>query len=323
MSPVAPGSDPDPDPSLTRVKETLTMIWPDRRRLIGTAASGVLAAALPRALRAQPARLIFGVGLYQPDRERNDATYRPLAAHLSRRLRRPVDLRTVDTWEGLAKSLATGETDIALMGPWGFVLASHHAGAQAVATILYEGRPEYFAQIVTHPDSGLNTIDDLLGSSGRGRSFAFGDPGSTSGFLIPMHFFMQKGIEPARHFGRVLHARHQAIQTQVTAGQIDAGADFNRNRDEMIRQGLIRAERSRILWQSPPLPNDAVAVSAALAKDGGFVRALQAALLEIGGLLKSEPTLLPVPYTGFVVSDNARYTSIREAGLATGRLKSR
>lgn len=294
-----------------------------RRRLAGCAATAALAALLPASLQAQPKRLIFGVGLFQPDRERNDASYRPLAAHLSRRLGRAVDLRTADTWEGLAKSLATGETDIALMGPWGFVLANHHADAQAVATILYEGRPEYHAMIVTHPDSGLNTIEDLLGARGRGRSFAFGDPGSTSGFLIPMHFFMQKGIDPARHFGRVLYTRHQAIQTQVTAGQIDAGADFNRNRDEMIRQGLIRAERSRILWQSPPLPNDAVAVSASLAKDAGFVRALQAALAEVGGLLKTEPGLLPVPYTGFVVSDNARYTSIREAGLATGRLKPR
>jgi phosphonate transport system substrate-binding protein len=299
------------------------MISMSRRRLTGRAATAAVAALLPASLHANPKRLIFGVGLFQPDRERNDATYRPLAAHLSRRLGRAVDLRTVDTWEGLAKSLATGETDIALMGPWGFVLANHHADAQAVATILSEGRPEDFAMIVTHPDSGLNTIEDLLGARGRGRSFAFGDPGSTSGFLVPMHFFMQRGIDPARHFGRVLYTRHQAIQTQVTAGQIDAGADFNRNRDEMIRQGLIRAERSRILWQSPPLPNDAVAVSASLAKDAGFVRTLQAALADVGGLLKSEPGLLPVPYTGFVVSDNARYTPIREAGLATGRLKPR
>jgi phosphonate transport system substrate-binding protein len=41
--------------------------------------------------------------------------------------------------------------------------------------------------IVTHPDSGLNSIDDLLGPKGRGRSFAFGDKGSTSGYLIPVH----------------------------------------------------------------------------------------------------------------------------------------
>ena len=36
--------------------------------------------------------LRFGVGLYQPDKEKNDATYRPLAEHLSRQLGRPVKL---------------------------------------------------------------------------------------------------------------------------------------------------------------------------------------------------------------------------------------
>src|SRR5688500_15272786 len=166
--------------------------------------------------------LRFGVGLFQPDREKNDATYRPLAQHLAQRLGRPVELRTVDSWEGLAKSLANGETDIALMGPWGYVLANHFAGAQVVSTILYQGKPEYFAMIVTHPDSGLASMQDLIGPKGRGRSFAFGDKGSTSGYLIPLHYFMQQGIDPERHFGRVVYTKHQAIQTQVTAGQIDA-----------------------------------------------------------------------------------------------------
>ena len=267
------------------------------------------------------APLKFGVGMFQPDREKNDATYRPLAQHLSARLGRAVELRTVDSWEGLAKSLANGETDIALMGPWGYVLANHFADAQVVSTILYQGKPEYFAIMVTHPDSGLNSVQDLLGPKGQGRSFAFGDKGSTSGYLIPLHFFMQQGIDPQKHFGRVLHTKHQAIQTQVTAGQIDAGADFNRNRDVMIAQGLISAERSKVIWQSAPLPNDAVAVSAALFKDKAFVKKLQDALAEVGPLLASQPQLLPANYTGFVTSENSFYKPIRDAGLATGTLQ--
>ncbi|MGY2491808.1 phosphate/phosphite/phosphonate ABC transporter substrate-binding protein [Cupriavidus sp. CP313] len=273
--------------------------------------------------QAQAAPLKFGVGLFQPDKERNDATYRPLAEHLSRRLGRPVELRTVDSWEGLAKSLASGETDIALIGPWGYVLANHVSGAQVVSTILYDGKPDYFAIIVTHPDSGLNTIQDLLGPKGKGRSFAFGDKGSTSGYLIPLHYFLQQGLDPERHFGRVLFTKHQAIQTQVTAGQLDAGADYNRNRNAMIEQGLIKADRSKIVWQSEPLPNDAVAVSEALFKDKAFVKRLQDALGEVGPLLKTQPGLLPAHYTGFVSKDDGFYKPIRDAGLATGKLSTR
>jgi len=124
----------------------------------------VAAATLLSGVAAHAAdALRLGVGLFQPDREKNDATYLPLAQYLSTKLGRAVELRTVDTWEGLAKSLANGETDLALMGPWGYVLANHVAGAQVVSTIEYDGKPEYFAIIVTHPDSGIKTMADLKG----------------------------------------------------------------------------------------------------------------------------------------------------------------
>lgn len=291
-----------------------------RRYFMGSALAALLVSLCLAPVQAQDTALKLGIGMFQPDREKNDATYRPLAQYLATRLGRPVQLRTVDSWEGLAKSLVNGETDIALMGPWGYVLANHFAEAQVVSTILYQGKPEYFALIVTHPDSGLESIADLIGAKGKGRTFAFGDKGSTSGYLIPRHFFMQQGVDPEKHFSRVVYTKHQAIQTQVSAGQLDAGADFNRNRTAMIELGLIKAERSKIIWQSAPLPNDAFAVSARLFNDKIFVRRLQLALAEIGPLLKSQPQLLPANYTGFVATDNAFYKPIRDAGLATGLL---
>lgn len=278
----------------------------------------VFAALISAAALATEAPLRFGVGLFQPDKDKNDATYRPLADYLAAELGREVELRTVDSWEGLAKSVANGETDIALMGPWGYVLANHEAGAQAVATILYDGKPEYFAIMITHPDSGIESMADL-----EGRTFAFGDKGSTSGYLIPLHYFMTQGIDPARYFAKVLHTKHQAIETQVTQGVLDAGADYNRNRNAMIEQGLIKPERSRIIWQSAPLPNDAVAVSEALYADRDFVARLQAALAGVGKALERRPELLPPHYTGFVASDNSAYKPIRDAGLATGSLRAK
>jgi phosphonate transport system substrate-binding protein len=305
------------DPHDLQPGETMNLLLTRRAAALCTlAAAAVIAPAIFAPTFAAEAPLKLGVGLFQPDKERNDATYRPLAEHLAQRLGRAVELRTVDTWEGLAKSLANGETDLALMGPWGYVLANHAAGAQAIATTLYDGKPEYFAIMVTHPDSGIKTPADL-----KGRTFAFGDKGSTSGYLIPLHYFMKQGIEPEKYFSKVLYTKHQAIETQVTAGQLDAGADYNRNRNAMIEQGLISADKSRVIWQSDPLPNDAFAVSENIAKDRVLVAKLQAALLEVGDLLKTQTTLLPNHYTGFVVKDNGYYKPIRDAGLATGQLR--
>lgn len=266
------------------------------------------------AMAAPPLKL--GVGLFQPDKDKNDATYRPLAAYLSQKLGREVELRTVDSWEGLAKSLASGETDLALMGPWGYVLANQQAGAQVISTILYDGKPEYFGIMVTHPDSGIKSPKDL-----KGHTFAFGDKGSTSGYLIPLHYFMTQGIDPDTYFSKVLYTSHQAIETQITRGALDAGADYNRNRNAMIEQGLIKADQSRIIWQSAPLPNDAFAVSSVLAHDKDFVARLQNTLSGVGDALKSQPNLLPPHYTGFVSRDNTFYKPIRDAGLATGKLQ--
>lgn len=262
--------------------------------------------------------LKFGVGLFQPDKDKNDATYRPLADYLAKKLNRPVELRTVDSWEGLAKSLANGETDIALLGPWGYVLANHQAGAQVISTILYDGKPEYFAITVTHPKSGINNLADL-----KGKTFAFGDKGSTSGYLVPLHYLMTQGIDPEKYFSKVVHTKHQAIETQVTQGVLDAGADYNRNRNAMIEQGLIKAEESKIIWTSAPLPNDAVALREGLANDKAFVAKLRAALREVGAAMNDQPNLLPPHYTGFVASHNSFYKPIRDAGLATGKLQAK
>jgi phosphonate transport system substrate-binding protein len=199
------------------------------------------------------------------------------------------------------------------------VLANGNSGAQAVATILYDGKPTYHALVVTRPDSGINKLEDL-----KGKSFAFGDKGSTSGYLIPTHQFMKMGIaDPEKYFGKVIYTKHQAIETQVTRGELDAGADYDRNRNAMIEQGLIKAAESRIIWTSEPLPNDAFAVSADLARDKALVAKLQAALEQMGDALKTDGKLLPAHYTGFVRSNDTLYKSIRDAGLATGKLQPR
>lgn len=283
------------------------------RRILQVLTLGAALIGLTVHADARPLQL--GVGLFQPDKEKNDATYRPMAEYLSTALGRKVMLRTVDTWEGLAKSLVTGETDLALMGPWGYVLANRQAGAQAIATILYDGRPEYYAIIVTNPKTGIERLEDL-----RGRTFAFGDKGSTSGYLIPVYQFQKMGIDPDAFFSKVVYTKHQAIETQVARSEIDAGADYNRNRNAMIEQGLIRAADSKIIWTSAPLPNDAFAVSADLAKDTALIARLRSALESIGGALKAAPDLLPPHYTGFITSDDAFYKPIRDAGLATGKL---
>ncbi|MBC7940683.1 MAG: phosphate/phosphite/phosphonate ABC transporter substrate-binding protein, partial [Chitinophagaceae bacterium] len=70
----------------------------NRRSLCTLAALLTLPGAALAQTGGNSSPLKFGVGMFQPDREKNDATYRPRAAHLAQRLGRPVELRTVDSW---------------------------------------------------------------------------------------------------------------------------------------------------------------------------------------------------------------------------------
>lgn len=53
--------------------------------------------------------------------------------------------------------------------------------------------------MITHPNSSVQSIADL-----KGKTFAFGDKGSTSGYLIPLYQFQKNGIDLEQYLGKVL-----------------------------------------------------------------------------------------------------------------------
>ena len=59
-----------------------------RRYFMGSALAALLVALCLAPVQAQDTALKLGVGMFQPDREKNDATYRPLAQYLATRLGR-------------------------------------------------------------------------------------------------------------------------------------------------------------------------------------------------------------------------------------------
>jgi phosphonate transport system substrate-binding protein len=145
------------------------------------------------------------------------------------------------------------------MGPWGYVLANHQAGRaghfdhslrRQARVFRDHGHPPEFR----HQQRRRSQGQDLCL---RRQGFDFGLPDPAALLHDPGHY-------PDKYFSKVVHTSHQAIETQVTQGVLDAGADYNRNRNAMIEQGLIKAELSKIIWTSAPLPNDAFAVSKAL-----------------------------------------------------------
>ena len=257
--------------------------------------------------------LHFAVGPLQPTATDTKRVYEPFFAYLAKALGTGYDVQATTDWGGVATALATGQADIAWMGPWGYVLANHSGGAQAMAMVKYDGKPVYHAIIVGRP--GL-TIKEWP-QDAKGMSISFADAGSTSGWLIPTWWFKSHGIDPKTFFKYRDGSSHPANEIAVANGQVDLATDFDRNRNTMIETGRISADATQIIWTSDPLPNDALAARKGL--DPALIDKVRQLVLAIGP--DEAKAVMPNHYTGWVAATHADYKMIEEAGLSVGALK--
>ncbi len=146
---------------------------------------------------------------------------------------------------------------------------------------------------------------------------SFADVGSTSGWLIPTAWFKAKGLDPKQLFNYSDGSTHAANEIAVASGQVDCATDFDRNRNAMIEGGRIEKNATEVVWQSDPLPNDAIAVPKDF--DPALAQRIQKLLVEITDA--QAKTILPNHYTGFVAADHASYKMIEDAGISVGRIK--
>ncbi|QJE74918.1 phosphate/phosphite/phosphonate ABC transporter substrate-binding protein [Aerophototrophica crusticola] len=278
---------------------------------LSTWAASVGAMAAGAATNTEPLR--FAVGPFQPTPGDTRKAYEPFFKHIADRLGRPYELTVTTDWAGIAVALGAGTVDAAWMGPWGYVLANNQGAAQAVATVTYDGKPTYHAIIVGRPDLTIQKWPD----DAKGLSISFADVGSTSGWLVPTHWFKARGIDPKAFFKYREGASHPANQIAVANGQVDLATDYDRNMRAMLDKGLIKPDQVKVVWTSDPLPNDALAVRKGL--DPATVAAIRDAATSITE--DQAKTLLPPHYTGWVPADHASYKVIEDAGIAVGKLK--
>lgn len=295
-----------------------------RRRLLG--ATAALALALTGCAGAASSTgaaaggtdrpvLRFAVGPFLPSAADTRSTYEPFFADLARRVGADYELEISSDWAGIAVSLASGKTDLAWMGPFGYVIAADKGGAEAVATVEYDGRPVYHSIVVGPPDSPVRDFP----ADARGKRMSFAEPASTSGWLIPTYLLKQEGIDPTTYFDYSEGAAHPAQETAVATGKVELATDYDRNRNAMIEAGAIEPDATKVVWTSPELPNDAIALRKGL--DPAVRQQLTDAVLAVehDG---AENGVLPKHYTGFVPATTETYRLIIDAARDLGKIGS-
>lgn len=282
-------------------------------RMAIAALTAALALPLVGAQAAERPKLRFAVGPYQPTPGDTRKAYEPFFKHIADKVGADYELVVTNDWAGISLALTNQQVDVTWMGPWGYVLAHYQGGAEAIATVKYDGKPTYHAIMLARPDVAIAKWPE----DAKGLSLSLADVGSTSGWLIPTYYFKSQGIDPKTYFKYRDGASHAANVTAVANGQVDLASDYNRNLDAMIAKGLVKADQVKVVWQSEPLPNDALVVRKGLEPE--LIEKVRAAVLSITD--EEAKSIMPPRYTGWVKATHDSYKLIDDAGMALGRIK--
>ena len=219
----------------------------------------------------------------------------------------------VDTFVGsdynaTIEALRAGHIDVALLGPFSYVLATTVAPVEAfaVTVIARTMQPSYQSIIIAGKDSNINSLADL-----KGKTFAFVDPGSTSGFMVPSAAFIRAGITPEKDFRQVMYSGgHDSTIVSVGNGKVDAGAVADRIYERGCAKGLADCNKLKVIWTSPAIPNDPLLYRKNLSDDmkkrirDAFASVKNLAFGEMGTVARFDP------------ATDKDYDSIREIASA-------
>jgi len=280
------------------------------KRLLSTLAAALLVASLfggnafaqDDARGEIPDRLVLGM---VPSREADAIvdSLDPIAEMLSERLLIPVDTFVSTNFVGLVEAIGTGRVDIGLFGPAALVQAMDAYGAVPIVASVRQGSTTYRAQFNVRCDSGIETFEDL-----RGRTIAFVDPGSASGYQFPYVTLKSTyGIDPDTEMTSIFAGSHDASALAVYNGDVDVSVTFGGSPGSDGRETIEGdypdvKDVVCILGYSDDIPNDGAVVRKGL--DPELADQIAQALIDIA----NTPEGKELTNTLFNVTEFARIT---------------
>jgi phosphonate transport system substrate-binding protein len=228
---------------------------------------------------------------------------RPFADALTQEMGIRVDVFVGNNYIAVVEALNSGKIDVALLAPFSYVLASSKYGLEAIAQQIGKGgATSYNSLIITSWRTGIKDLSGI-----KGKSFAFTDPASTSGYVVPRYFLTKNGINPDSDIRGSFVQSHDASVLGVLNGRTDVGAVASDVYDRLVTVGQIKPNEIIVLAKSDPIPNSAVVVRKDLnAEDKARIKA---AFLAVG--TKYPEAMQSITAEGFRDADDSVYNGLR------------
>lgn len=233
------------------------------------------------------------------------AILRSWKGYLEQRIGRPVRFIHRGSYQEINELLSKDQLDFAWV--CGYPYVRNRSFMRLLAIPLYQGRPLYQSYlIVPNSDTTTRSFRDL-----KGKIFAYSDPNSNSGFLVPQYELVRLGENPAVFFQKSFFTwAHSKVVTAVAAGLAQGGAvdgyvweTLQRAHPELTAQ--TRVVRKSALYGFPPL----VARASMRQKD---FRTMQDVLLGMSRDAQGSQLLARLNLDGFAPDDPQVFDGIAE-----------
>ena len=250
-----------------------------RVALLGSG-SVAAAAAWPRRGRAQTKRdwakdvPVLRIGLLGGENDADRlARYKPYQALLESTFGVPAKMLAAADYAGVIQAFAAGQIEVAYMSPAAYASAWLESNGRVIPVLTAQesdGSTSYVSVMYVRADSG---ITDLAGM--KGRSLAWADPNSASGYLIPRSEFRAAGLDPSTYFSRTGFAGgHEQAVVAVLGRQYDGGVTWTSGLGDvaqgytrgmlriMVEKKMLAMADLRLIWTSRPILNGPLTVRA-------------------------------------------------------------
>jgi phosphonate transport system substrate-binding protein len=222
----------------------------------------------------------------------------------------PVRVTVASDYAAVIEALRNRTADLAFVHPAGYVLAHREAKAMIVARNLWHGKSTFSSRIFVRKESGFKTLEDL-----RGKTMAFVDPASSSGYIYPMVMLMQRGLvkgrDPKTFFREVVFSgSHDASMQALLNGHVDAIATFDLAHEQYLKEP---AQRDKLMWvaETPQIPEAGIASRDGL--DPAMVTRVRTALLKMRGAEYASILKRLYDISGFEPAEDKDYDPVRQA----------
>lgn len=251
------------------------------------------------------------------------ARFKELAQVFKQKTGVEMKIFTASDYSGTVQALTSGQIQMGQMGASAYSASWIDSDGQVeplVANKELDGQLGYHSILIVRSESPYKKLDDL-----KGKTLAWADANSTSGYLIPLVSLRGAGIEPEKFFGKTLFSGgHEQSVLGVINGQFDSAFTWSSKGHNagqiraMVDRGVLKMDQFRIIWESPLIPNPLVVVRKDMPSD--MKKALLAFWTE---LHKTHPQVAESAArgktAGFVAVTHEMYKPVLDAALEVRR----